>query len=57
MINEIKSIQYVSVKVDTSKLLKEIESINLKKEKAIDSMLEGTISKEDLSRMNSYNFV
>lgn len=56
MINEIKSIQYVSVKVDTSKLLKEIESINLKKEKAIDSMLEGTISKEDLSRMNErYN--
>ena len=56
MINEIKSIQSNSIQIDTSVLLKEIEGIRLKKEKAIDSMLEGTISKEDLCRMNErYN--
>lgn len=56
MVNEIKSIQSNSIQINTSALLKEIEGIRLKKEKAIDSMLEGTISKEDLSRMNErYN--
>lgn len=51
MVNEIENIKSVSIKVNTPKLLKEIETINLKIEKAIDSMLEGIISKQDLSRM------
>jgi site-specific DNA recombinase len=38
--------------LNTDSLLKQIESINIKKQKLIDSMLEGIISKPDVAMMN-----
>ena len=56
IISDIKSLikKYEKpVKVlNTDSLLKQIESINIKKQKLIDSMLEGIISKQDVAMMN-----
>ncbi len=48
MMQEIKAVQDLDTKIDTAPLYSKIESMNDKKRRAIDLVLDGTISKEDL---------
>lgn len=50
--SEIKNLRKKQKIQNTDSLLKKIEGINIKKQKLIDSMLDGIISQDDMSLMN-----
>ena len=54
LLDDIKLMQSVDTKVDIQPLKDEIESYNLKKRKAIDLMIDGLISKEDLKKQTEF---
>ena len=54
LIEEIKLVQKFSKKADTKKLKNEIEHLKEKKRNAIDLMLEGLISKDDLKQQTEF---
>ena len=54
LIEDIKLIQKSDTKVDIQPLKDKIESFNLKKRKAIDLMIDGLITKEDLKKQTEY---
>ncbi len=54
MIAEIKNIQEMETSIDTSPLYKKIENLNDKKRRAIDLVLDGTITREDLKQQTAY---
>ncbi|MBR3420828.1 MAG: recombinase family protein [Ruminococcus sp.] len=54
LIEDIKLIQKNDAKVDIQPLKDKIESFNLKKRKAIDLMIDGLITKEDLKKQTEY---
>ena len=50
LLEDIKLMQQNDVRVDVQPLKEQIESFNLKKRKAIDLMIDGLITKEDLKK-------
>ena len=54
MMQEIKAVKKLDVKVDTVPLYEKISSLNDKKRRAIDLVLDGTISKEDLKEQTKF---
>ena len=46
--------QQNDIRVDVQPLKEQIESFNLKKRKAIDLMIDGLITKEDLRQQTEY---
>lgn len=54
MLEEIKVIQKSQPNVDIEKLREQIENFKQKKRNAIDLMLDGLISKDDLAEQNAY---
>ena len=54
MLTEIKSVQTIEFDVDTSHLYSKIENLNHRKRQAIDLVLDGTISREDLKQQTLY---
>lgn len=55
ILQEIRELQRMDGKgADTKKIEKEIEAIHYKKKKAIDLMLEGVISREELKEQNTW---
>ena len=54
MLKEIQSIQNARREIDTNSLQAEIENLNGKKRGAIDLMLEGLISKDDLKQQTEF---
>ena len=54
MLEEIKIIQKSQPKVDVEKLREEVEKFKQKKRNAIDLVLDGLISKDDLAEQNAY---
>lgn len=53
MLQEIKSVQSCSTKIDVAPLDAQINKLQEKKQKAIDLVLEGIISKQDLKQQNA----
>ena len=49
-----KLMQQNDIRVDVQPLKEQIESFNLKKRKAIDLMIDGLITKEDLRQQTEY---
>ena len=49
-----KLMQQNDIRVDVQPLKEQIESYNLKKRKAIDLMIDGLITKEDLRQKTEY---
>ena len=49
-----KLMQQNDIRVDVQSLKEQIESFNLKKRKAIDLMIDGLITKEDLRQQTEY---
>ena len=54
MLKEIKLVLNTKYDVDTASLYEQIETLNQKKRKAIDLVLDGTISKDDLKKQTEY---
>jgi len=54
MLEEIKAVQTIETDIDTSHLYEKIEGLNDKKRRAIDLVLDGTISKEDLKKQAQF---
>ena len=54
LLEDIKLMQQNDVRVDGQPLKEQIESFNLKKRKAIDLMIDGLITKEDLKKQTEY---
>ena len=54
LLEDIKLMQQNDVRVDVQPLKEQIESFNLKKRKAIDLMIDGLITKEDLKKQTEY---
>ncbi|MEL7571065.1 MAG: recombinase family protein, partial [Eubacteriaceae bacterium] len=54
MLQEIKTVKKLDVKVDTAPLYSKIEALNDKKRRAIDLVLDGTISKADLKEQTKF---
>lgn len=54
MLAEIKSVQAMENNIDTAPLYAKIDNLNDKKRRAIDLVLEGTITREDLKQQTAY---
>lgn len=54
MIEEIKTVQSMETAVDTAPLYTKIDGLNDKKRRAIDLVLDGTITREDLKRQTAF---
>ncbi|MDD3168742.1 MAG: recombinase family protein [Eubacteriales bacterium] len=54
MLSEIKSVQAMETDVDTAPFYAKIESLNDKKRRAIDLVLDGTITREDLKQQAAF---
>lgn len=54
MLAEIKSVQALETDIDTTPLYVKIESINDRKRRAIDLVLDGTITREDLKQQTAF---
>ena len=54
LLEDIKLMQQNDVRVDVQPLKEQIEGFNLKKRKAIDLMIDGLITKEDLKKQTEY---
>lgn len=54
MFAEIKSIQETKTDIDTAPIYAKIENLNDKKRRAIDLVLDGTITREDLKQQTTY---
>lgn len=54
MLKEIKAVQAIETDIDTRSFYLQIEALTDKKRRAIDLVLDGTISKEDLKEQSQY---
>ena len=54
LLEDIKLMQQNDVRIDVQPLKEQIKSFNLKKRKAIDLMIDGLITKEDLKKLTEY---
>ena len=54
LLADIKLMQQNDVRVDVQPMKEQIENFNLKKRKAIDLMIDGLITKEDLKKQTEY---
>lgn len=54
MLAEIKSVQVMETDIDVAPLYAKIENLNDKKRRAIDLVLDGTITREDLKQQTAY---
>ena len=54
MLTEIKAVQQMETNVDTAPLYAKIEGLNDKKRRAIDLVLDGTITREDLKQQTVF---
>ncbi len=54
MLVEIKSVQVAEIDINTAPLYAQIESLNDKKRRAIDLVLDGTITRENLKQQTAY---